>query len=163
MLSLADSEIKGEVLYLGYYQSAFDWDDETAKVGGVWDRGRKGPGLFRWGPVEKGRVRVSWRVSLGFVLGESALFFSSLLSFSHPSPMPDVLPRPPSSIAWNATTARPMAMGPSATSTGGPGRPRFGWVLGAGRWHSDRENSESAGRAQGRAVQSRGPLPGSRR
>lgn len=30
--SLADSEIKGDILYLGYYQSAFDWDDETAKV-----------------------------------------------------------------------------------------------------------------------------------
>lgn len=45
MLSLADSEIKGEVLYLGYYQSAFDWDDETAKVAGVWDRERKGSGL----------------------------------------------------------------------------------------------------------------------
>ncbi|XP_025857614.1 protein OS-9 isoform X5 [Vulpes vulpes] len=29
---MEDSEIKGEVLYLGYYQSAFDWDDETAKV-----------------------------------------------------------------------------------------------------------------------------------
>ncbi|XP_023613732.1 protein OS-9 isoform X2 [Myotis lucifugus] len=27
-----DSQIKGEVLYLGYYQSAFDWDDETAKA-----------------------------------------------------------------------------------------------------------------------------------
>ncbi|XP_047723403.1 protein OS-9 isoform X4 [Prionailurus viverrinus] len=29
---MEDSEIKGEVLYLGYYQSAFDWDDETAKA-----------------------------------------------------------------------------------------------------------------------------------
>nr|XP_025739007.1 protein OS-9 isoform X3 [Callorhinus ursinus] len=29
---IEDSEIKGEVLYLGYYQSAFDWDDETAKA-----------------------------------------------------------------------------------------------------------------------------------
>ncbi|XP_069347536.1 protein OS-9 isoform X9 [Eulemur rufifrons] len=28
---MEDSEIKGEVLYLGYYQSAFNWDDETAK------------------------------------------------------------------------------------------------------------------------------------
>ncbi|XP_021569474.1 protein OS-9 isoform X8 [Carlito syrichta] len=28
---MEDSEVKGEVLYLGYYQSAFDWDDETAK------------------------------------------------------------------------------------------------------------------------------------
>ncbi|KAK2101947.1 Protein OS-9 [Saguinus oedipus] len=28
----ADSEIKGEILYLGYYQSAFNWDDETAKA-----------------------------------------------------------------------------------------------------------------------------------
>lgn len=34
--SLTDSEIKGDVLYLGYYQSAFNWDDETAKVTGVW-------------------------------------------------------------------------------------------------------------------------------
>ncbi|OWK16876.1 OS9, partial [Cervus elaphus hippelaphus] len=42
---MEDSEIKGEVLYLGYYQSAFDWDDETAKVAGVWDRERKGSGL----------------------------------------------------------------------------------------------------------------------
>ncbi|XP_007467701.1 PREDICTED: protein OS-9 isoform X1 [Lipotes vexillifer] len=29
---MEDSEIKGEVLYLGYYQSAFDWNDETAKA-----------------------------------------------------------------------------------------------------------------------------------
>ncbi|XP_015338573.1 protein OS-9 isoform X2 [Marmota marmota marmota] len=29
---MEDSEIKGDVLYLGYYQSAFDWDDETAKA-----------------------------------------------------------------------------------------------------------------------------------
>ncbi|XP_036025655.1 protein OS-9 isoform X4 [Onychomys torridus] len=29
---MEDSEIKGDVLYLGYYQSAFNWDDETAKV-----------------------------------------------------------------------------------------------------------------------------------
>lgn len=34
--SLTDSEIKGDVLYLGHYQSAFNWDDETAKVTGVW-------------------------------------------------------------------------------------------------------------------------------
>ncbi|XP_072703409.1 protein OS-9 isoform X1 [Ciconia boyciana] len=27
-----ESEIKGDVLFLGYYQSAFDWDDETAKA-----------------------------------------------------------------------------------------------------------------------------------
>ncbi|XP_007516733.1 protein OS-9 isoform X2 [Erinaceus europaeus] len=29
---MEDSEIKGEILYLGYYQSAFDWNDETAKA-----------------------------------------------------------------------------------------------------------------------------------
>ncbi|XP_002752706.1 protein OS-9 isoform X1 [Callithrix jacchus] len=29
---MEDSEIKGEILYLGYYQSAFNWDDETAKA-----------------------------------------------------------------------------------------------------------------------------------
>ncbi|XP_006859557.1 PREDICTED: protein OS-9 isoform X7 [Chrysochloris asiatica] len=29
---MEDTEIKGEVLYLGYYQSAFDWNDETAKA-----------------------------------------------------------------------------------------------------------------------------------
>ncbi|NWT11289.1 OS9 protein, partial [Vireo altiloquus] len=29
---LEESEIKGDILVLGYYQSAFDWDDETAKV-----------------------------------------------------------------------------------------------------------------------------------
>ncbi|NP_001007266.1 protein OS-9 precursor [Rattus norvegicus] len=29
---MEDSEIKGDVLYLGYYQSAFNWDDETAKA-----------------------------------------------------------------------------------------------------------------------------------
>lgn len=29
----AESEIKGDVLFLGYYHSAFDWNDETAKVG----------------------------------------------------------------------------------------------------------------------------------
>lgn len=45
MISLVDSEIKGEVLYLGYYQSAFDWDDETAKVAGVWDWERMGSWL----------------------------------------------------------------------------------------------------------------------
>ncbi|NXT34002.1 OS9 protein, partial [Pelecanoides urinatrix] len=27
-----ESEVKGDVLFLGYYQSAFDWDDETAKA-----------------------------------------------------------------------------------------------------------------------------------
>ncbi|GAB1295645.1 Protein OS-9 [Apodemus speciosus] len=29
---MEDSEIKGDVLSLGYYQSAFNWDDETAKA-----------------------------------------------------------------------------------------------------------------------------------
>ncbi|XP_028607949.1 protein OS-9 isoform X2 [Grammomys surdaster] len=29
---MEDSEIKGDILYLGYYQSAFNWDDETAKA-----------------------------------------------------------------------------------------------------------------------------------
>ncbi|XP_030822873.1 LOW QUALITY PROTEIN: protein OS-9 [Camarhynchus parvulus] len=29
---LEESEIKGDVLVLGYYQSAFDWDDESAKA-----------------------------------------------------------------------------------------------------------------------------------
>ncbi|XP_015278940.1 PREDICTED: protein OS-9 [Gekko japonicus] len=29
---MEESEIKGDVLYLGYYQSAFDWDNETAKA-----------------------------------------------------------------------------------------------------------------------------------
>ncbi|CAO2582107.1 Protein OS-9 [Lemmus lemmus] len=29
---MEDSEVKGDILYLGYYQSAFDWDDETAKA-----------------------------------------------------------------------------------------------------------------------------------
>ncbi|NWH78863.1 OS9 protein, partial [Piaya cayana] len=27
-----ESEIKGDILFLGYYQSAFDWDDEAAKA-----------------------------------------------------------------------------------------------------------------------------------
>ncbi|NXJ71925.1 OS9 protein, partial [Rostratula benghalensis] len=27
-----ESEIKGDILFLGYYHSAFDWDDETAKA-----------------------------------------------------------------------------------------------------------------------------------
>jgi hypothetical protein len=36
VVSLTDSEIKGDVLYLGHYQSSFNWDDETAKVTGVW-------------------------------------------------------------------------------------------------------------------------------
>ncbi|NXW52824.1 OS9 protein, partial [Nyctiprogne leucopyga] len=27
-----ESEIRGDILFLGYYQSAFDWDDETAKA-----------------------------------------------------------------------------------------------------------------------------------
>uniref|UniRef100_A0A8C8RDL2 Endoplasmic reticulum lectin n=1 Tax=Pelusios castaneus TaxID=367368 RepID=A0A8C8RDL2_9SAUR len=29
---IEESEIKGDILYLGYYQSAFDWDNETAKA-----------------------------------------------------------------------------------------------------------------------------------
>ncbi|XP_021029552.1 protein OS-9 isoform X2 [Mus caroli] len=29
---MEDSEIKGDVLYLGHYQSSFNWDDETAKA-----------------------------------------------------------------------------------------------------------------------------------
>ncbi|NXS73192.1 OS9 protein, partial [Pandion haliaetus] len=29
---MEESEIKGDVLFLGYYQSAFNWDDETAKA-----------------------------------------------------------------------------------------------------------------------------------
>lgn len=28
----SDSEIKGDVLFLGYYESEFDWNNETAKV-----------------------------------------------------------------------------------------------------------------------------------
>lgn len=47
MASLPDSEVKGDVLYLGYYQSAFNWDDETAKVTGVWGQAElqtKSPG-----------------------------------------------------------------------------------------------------------------------
>lgn len=28
----SDSEIKGDVLFLGYYESEFDWSNETAKV-----------------------------------------------------------------------------------------------------------------------------------
>lgn len=59
MVSLADSEIKGEVLYLGYYQSAFNWDDETAKVARVWDWERKGCWLQTKSPDKKGRVRIS--------------------------------------------------------------------------------------------------------
>lgn len=27
-----DTEIKGDVLFLGYYESEFDWSNETAKV-----------------------------------------------------------------------------------------------------------------------------------
>uniref|UniRef100_A0A8C6Y196 Endoplasmic reticulum lectin n=1 Tax=Naja naja TaxID=35670 RepID=A0A8C6Y196_NAJNA len=29
---IEESEVKGDILYLGYYQSAFDWDNETAKA-----------------------------------------------------------------------------------------------------------------------------------
>lgn len=29
---LIDSEIKGDMLFLGYYDSEFDWTNETAKV-----------------------------------------------------------------------------------------------------------------------------------
>lgn len=29
---IIDSEIKGDVLFLGYYDSEFDWTNETAKV-----------------------------------------------------------------------------------------------------------------------------------
>lgn len=28
----SDTEIKGDVLFLGYYESEFDWNNETAKV-----------------------------------------------------------------------------------------------------------------------------------
>lgn len=28
----SDSEIKGDILFLGYYESEFDWGNETAKV-----------------------------------------------------------------------------------------------------------------------------------
>lgn len=28
----SDSEIKGDILFLGYYESEFDWNNETAKV-----------------------------------------------------------------------------------------------------------------------------------
>lgn len=27
-----DTEIKGDILFLGYYESEFDWSNETAKV-----------------------------------------------------------------------------------------------------------------------------------
>lgn len=30
--AVADSEIKGDVLFLGYYGSEFDWTNDTAKV-----------------------------------------------------------------------------------------------------------------------------------
>lgn len=58
MASLADSEIKGDVLYLGYYQSAFDWNDETAKVAGVWDWERVGSGC-RLSPDKRGGLRLA--------------------------------------------------------------------------------------------------------
>ncbi|XP_026569633.1 protein OS-9 isoform X2 [Pseudonaja textilis] len=29
---IEESEVKGDILFLGYYQSAFDWDNETAKA-----------------------------------------------------------------------------------------------------------------------------------
>lgn len=28
----SDTEIKGDILFLGYYESEFDWSNETAKV-----------------------------------------------------------------------------------------------------------------------------------
>lgn len=28
----SDTEIKGDILFLGYYESDFDWTNETAKV-----------------------------------------------------------------------------------------------------------------------------------
>lgn len=65
MPSLTDSEVKGDVLYLGYYQSAFNWDDETAKVTGVW--GQNGLGSERAELGLQGRVRFSWCVSRGLV------------------------------------------------------------------------------------------------
>jgi len=65
--SFTDSEIKGDVLYLGYYQSAFNWDDETAKVTG-WGLG------LEWGLAElqtdnpgDRRVRLNCYVSWGLV------------------------------------------------------------------------------------------------
>lgn len=32
VLLLLDTEIKGDILFLGYYESEFDWSNETAKV-----------------------------------------------------------------------------------------------------------------------------------
>lgn len=32
LLLPADTEIKGDILFLGYYESEFDWSNETAKV-----------------------------------------------------------------------------------------------------------------------------------
>lgn len=32
VLLSTDTEIKGDVLFLGYYESEFDWSNETAKV-----------------------------------------------------------------------------------------------------------------------------------
>lgn len=80
-------------------------------------------------------------------LGQCAILPPCCISHT-PSLLPDVLPRPPSSIAWNATTARPMSMGPSATSMGGPGRPRFGWVLKEGSWYFLSDNSDFNGRGK---------------
>lgn len=32
VLFSSDTEIKGDILFLGYYESEFDWSNETAKV-----------------------------------------------------------------------------------------------------------------------------------
>lgn len=105
MPSLTDSEVKGDVLYLGYYQSAFNWDDETAKVTGVRDGSSSGnrggsdlAGVFPgvWCPSRPSALGPRSLCTPGSC-GRLASFY--LTSFPHTLPIPpDVFSRPPSSI-----------------------------------------------------------------
>ena len=92
----------------------------------MWDRERKGSGLQTESPVEKGRVRINWRVSLGFVLRESALFFPPCcLSHTPPSCLvsspglqaasPETLPQPD---LWQWVQVRPQREAPGGWSSG---------------------------------------------
>lgn len=110
-LSLADSEIKGEVLYLGYYQSAFDWDDETAKVAGVWDWEGRVAG-FRLKALTRrggsGLAAMFLRAWWPFFL--LSLFLTSSLSCLMSSPglqaaSPETLPQPD---LWQWVQVRPQ-------------------------------------------------------
>lgn len=116
----------------------------------------RGPGCRLRAMKRRGGLELA--VSWGLVAIRTRYYSCLLAVFLIPPLLPDVLPRLPSSIGWNATTARPMSMDPSVTSMGDPGRPRFGWVLKEGSWYSLSDIADSNRRGQGCIVQSWGSL-----